>query len=103
MSLSDTGGSQQSRVTPAEEKRRETRYPSDERAIVTLLQSKTVLEAQTLDVSRSGMRIRLAAPLEAGDELRVKIGNTEAFGRVRWCLSLHRPYFDAGIQISVWV
>ena len=98
-SCSDLGG-----VLSAEasDRRREPRYPTDGRTEITVLQTGQTrnLEGRTVNVSKSGLRVRLPEPLEVGLKLRVKFGRVLAFGSVRWCRQLDNGYFDVGIRIG---
>ncbi|MCP5113496.1 MAG: PilZ domain-containing protein, partial [bacterium] len=75
-------------------------YASVEPAVVTLITDGNCVEAETVDVSKSGLRIRLIDPLVVGSRLRVRFGTVIAFGEVRWCRQVHGGNYDAGIQVG---
>ncbi len=83
-----------------DERRTEPRYASVESAVVTIITEGDSFDAETVDVSKSGLRIRITEPLEAGSRLRVKFGTVVAFGEVRWCAQVHGGNHDAGIHVE---
>ena len=83
-----------------DERRSEPRYPSVEAAVVTIITEGSSFEAETVDVSKSGLRIRLEKPLEVGSRIRVKFGTVVAFGEVRWCHQANAGNIDAGIRVE---
>jgi hypothetical protein len=87
-------------VIEADERRKEPRYPSEEPAVVTLLTSGEVLQADTMDISKSGLRVRSMSPLDSGTRLRVRFGTVIAFGQVRWCREVHGSTYDIGILVD---
>ena len=89
--------------TATHERRGETRWPSTEPAILTLRTVKREVEVRLVDLSESGLRIRLMEPVSVGEAVRVEFRNLEAFGEVRWCKQPHQPYYDAGIEIRILV
>ena len=82
------------------ERRSEQRYPSEDDAIVTILTSGSVFQGRTVDISRSGLRVRVTEPLETGSRLRIKFGTTFAFGTVRWCSQVNGVDYDCGILVE---
>lgn len=83
-----------------DERRTEVRYASVESAVVTIITEGQSVVAETVDVSKSGLRIRLMDPLEIGERIRVKFGTVIAFGEVRWCRQSHAGNYEAGIAIG---
>ena len=98
------GNEQQSRdesiQATEDERRSEPRYPSEEPAVITLLVSGEVFRASTVDVSKSGLRVRATTALGIGEKLRIRFGTVIAFGEVRWCRTVHGSNFDIGIQVD---
>lgn len=84
----------------AAERRREPRFPSEESAVVTILASGKVVEATTVDISKSGLRVRAPEPVEVGTRLRINFGTTVAFGSVRWCRQVAGAGQDIGILVE---
>ncbi len=68
--------------------------------MVTLLTSGEMFQANFLDVSKSGLRVRVMAPLEAGQTLRIRFGTVIAFGEVRWRRSAEGSHFHLGIEVD---
>lgn len=84
----------------AEEQRKEPRFPSDLSAILTVLASGNVTEARTVDVSKSGLRVRSPEPVATGERLRIQFSSTIAFGEARWCKDIKGTGYDIGIQVE---
>ncbi len=85
---------------PFVERRREQRIPSD--AVPARLQDETSISmpAHVLDVSISGIRVRVDCVLPVGSEATVYFGSTIAVGQVRFCRRNRDDSFEAGLQIS---
>jgi hypothetical protein len=89
------------KATSTAERRRETRWPTDEAAVLVRLNPGEVVEAQMVDVSSAGLRVRLRDPLAAGEPVRVEFRGKVWFGDVRWLRRLEADLFEAGVAISV--
>ncbi len=59
---------------------------------------RRTVRAQLIEVSLSGLRIRLDRWLADGTQLEVLIGDEHVFGVVRHCVPAHDK-FDAGVLI----
>ena len=82
------------------EKRREARYPTSDPAAVQILNETGQLPATVLDVSRSGVRLRLQAAIPKGAEVKITLQrNVVIFGQVRHCRRCDSG-FDTGVAIS---
>jgi hypothetical protein len=83
------------------ERRREARYPtSDPAAVQILAPDGARVSATVVNVSRSGLRLKLRAPLAKGMRIEVVVVRKCAiFGEVRYC-SRTGDLFFAGIQID---
>lgn len=83
------------------EKRREIRYPTNDPAEVQVLPiDGTRRPATVLDVSRSGLRLELHAPLGRGIQLKITLSDQVViFGEVRYCRRAG-DVFHAGILIQ---
>lgn len=90
---------QQLGLATEDDRRREPRYASDNLAVVTILASGKVVEGRTVDISRSGLRVRTDRVLEKGSRIRIKFGAVIAFGDVRWCRPANGA-FDIGIEVA---
>jgi len=97
-----TAGRRGSVTDETAERRKEPRYPTEARAEVTEFgsQGRRHLEARMMNISKSGLRLRLSEPLVPGARVRVHFGEVLAFGEVRWCRDLCGDAFDAGVKID---
>jgi hypothetical protein len=82
------------------EKRREARYPTHDPAELEIIKGGTGRAATTvLDVSRSGLRLKLEFSVPRGAEVKVVLQrNVSIHGQIRFC----RPFedgFEAGVLI----
>lgn len=86
-------------LEPSSERRRENRTPCD--ALPARLRTEsTSLPAQVLDISLSGVRLRLASCLPVGTSVTLCFSNTIASGKVRFCRANPDHTFDAGLRIE---
>ena len=83
------------------EKRREARYPTHDPAEVEIVKSEaSPIPATVLDVSRSGLRLRLTMAIEKSTEIKITLQrNVVIFGQVRHCRRTGDA-FEAGILIQ---
>lgn len=83
------------------EKRREARYPTNDPAEVEVVNGGTgQLSATVLDVSRSGLRLKLDSSINRGAEVKITLQrNIVIFGQIRYCRPLDGS-FDAGVLIQ---
>jgi hypothetical protein len=83
------------------EKRREARYPTNDPADLEVLKGGTGhFTATILDVSRSGLRLKLDATVNKGAEVKITLQrNIVIFGQIRYCRPLEDS-FDAGVLIQ---
>jgi hypothetical protein len=83
------------------EKRREARYPTNDPAEVEVVNGGTGRSPATvLDVSKSGLRLKLESSINKGAEVRVTLQrNIVIFGQIRYCRPLDGA-FDAGVLIQ---
>lgn len=84
------------------EKRRETRYPTNDPAEVQFLPSTGVgLPAKVIDISRSGLRLELETTLGRGTRIEILIlpRKLVLFGEVRYCRRSGNV-FHAGVLIE---
>lgn len=92
------------RATQVAERRREARYPTNDPAEIQILPWSTAtvaLPSTIIDVSKSGLRVKLATTLARGIriEIMVKPRRLVIFGSVRYCRRLG-PVFHAGVLIE---
>lgn len=83
------------------DRRKEPRYPSDgsARVLVPFLFGPLTFNACVLDVSKSGMRLNISAPLAPGTLVQVELKNLVATGAVRHCRRDEEGY-SMGIQLD---
>jgi PilZ domain-containing protein len=91
-------GSPHSRST---ERRRDVRYPTNDRAQVEVLHANIQhLSALVLDVSRSGLRLGIEERIQPGLELKITLPRQVViFGEVRYCRRVGKE-FHAGVLIT---
>ena len=83
------------------DRRKEPRYPSDgsARVLVPFLFGPLTFSARVLDVSKSGMRLKLSSPLAPGTLVQVELKNLVATGTVRHCRRDEEEY-SMGIELD---
>jgi hypothetical protein len=83
------------------EKRREARYPTNDPAEVDVVNGGIGRSTATvLDVSKSGLRLKLESSINKGAEVKVTLQrNVVIFGQIRYCRPLDGS-FDAGVLIQ---
>jgi CheY-like chemotaxis protein len=82
-----------------EDQRRAVRYRVRESAIVTLchpVESEPVI-GEIMDVSASGMRIRLPRPIYRSSQVQVQVEKAVVFGTIRYSRSIADQKYDVGI------
>ena len=71
---------------------------------VTVTTPKSTLQAETMEISQNGIRIRSQALIRPGTEVTLQIQSSnelKIMGKVKWVFdrfSKGRPYFQVGIQ-----
>jgi hypothetical protein len=81
------------------EKRKEKRYPTNDRVRVFLMPSREEQVATILNVSKSGVQLELATPLPPQAKIEILASDGVAtFGEVRYCHAAG-PVYHAGIYI----
>jgi hypothetical protein len=84
-----------------DERRREPRVPVHAiPARLRLGAGAEPITAQVLDISTSGLRVRVNSPLEAGAEATIWFDRTVATGRVRYCRASGVESFEAGLCLT---
>jgi hypothetical protein len=87
--------------TAVAERRRENRYYTGNcHADILLGGADTSVPGLVMDVSRSGMRVRSDCHLAAQRSVRVRVGNMNVTGWVRYCTSNSDGTFDTGVLIN---
>jgi hypothetical protein len=84
-----------------DDRRREPRIPVD--AIPARLrvgESGDPSAAHVLDISTSGLRVRLHMALEVGSEATIWFNRTVATGRIRYCRASGGEAFEAGLCLT---
>lgn len=90
------------RITISPDRRREPRFATENAVTVHAFGngSVEVLPGHVRDVSRSGLRVRIASQLAAGTNIQVVMGeNVIALGEVRYFVP-QNGFFDHGIAIQ---
>lgn len=84
-----------------DDRRREPRIPVD--TIPARLRAGDSGEpsvAHVLDISTSGLRVRVDEPLDVGAEATIWFDRTVATGRVRYCRASGAASFEAGLCLT---
>ncbi|HVW09474.1 MAG TPA: PilZ domain-containing protein [Bryobacteraceae bacterium] len=84
-----------------DERRREPRIPAG--AIPARLRAGEggePIAAHVLDISTSGLRVRVNRPLEPGTEATIWFDLTVATGQVRYCRENRAGLFEAGLCLT---
>ena len=83
------------------EKRREARYPTNDPAEVEVVKGGAGhFSATVLDVSRSGLRLKINSSINSGAEVKITLQrNITIFGQIRYCRPLDGG-FDTGVLIQ---
>jgi hypothetical protein len=84
------------------EKRKETRYPTNESAEVRLLYTgRDPIRAKIVNVSRSGMRLEVASALPQGRRIEITTSSRKlvVFGEIRYCKGVSGG-FHVGVLIE---
>lgn len=91
----------ESEIDPRE-RRAEPRYESQEPAVVSVLDEPRIrlLAGVTVNVSKSGLRVRIGEEVGVGARVRVRMKQTVAFGEVRWGRRMPDGRFDVGLRIQ---
>ena len=86
----------------AEPPHHEPRFAAHQPAKVTLMDGAKhgLLAGTVLDISRSGVGIRVPALLALGSSLRVEVGNIVADCEVRNCRPNNEGSFDVGLKVG---
>ena len=83
------------------DRRKEPRYGSSgsARVLVPYVSEPQTLSAQVLDVSKSGLRLRLSVPIAPGTLVQIELKSIVASGEVRHCRKDGEEY-SVGIQLD---
>jgi hypothetical protein len=83
------------------EKRREARYPTNDPAELEIVNGTIGrFPATVLDVSKSGLRLKLDSSINKGAEVKITLQSSIViFGQIRYCRPLDGS-FDAGVLIQ---
>ena len=86
---------------PGAEKRREPRFVTNDPAIMQSLNPLTLglTPVQVLDVSRQGLKLRIAQDVLTGSEIQVKLKDLFVLGEIRYCVQMG-SVFLAGILVE---
>ena len=83
------------------DRRKEPRYPTNgsARVLVPFLSEPQTFSARVLDVSKSGLRLKLNTPLAPGTLVQIELKSLVATGTVRHCKKDGEEY-SMGIQLD---
>ena len=84
---------------PSAERRHERRQTCEPIPALVRIDSLSSA-AQVLDISLSGLRLRIDSCLPAGTGITVSFNSTIAIGNIRYCRPNQDHSFDAGVQIE---
>ncbi|SRR6266567_3830764 len=88
-------------AVPGRQIPRQKRIPCNPTCVLVHVQDRdNPLEAQVLDVSKSGFLLRLGSFLCVGACVRVSLGRLIITGEIRYCRENGPFSFDAGLEIS---
>ena len=84
-----------------EQRRRENRFKPNQIVAVRVLgwTPAPLLQATILDLSASGMRLRINAPVPFGASVEIALGTSVAHGRVSRC-EPEQDYYELGLEIE---
>ena len=84
------------------ERRSETRHPSDQPAVVKLLnplQTSGWISASVIEISRGGLRLRTDRALMPGTLVQIRVGGKLVMGEIRYCNPAGEEY-HAGVRLQ---
>jgi len=86
--------------SPSEDRRSEVRFATNDPAAITILQpgNPTHVDGRILDISKSGLRLRLSVALQVGQLIQVRVKGFIALAEVRYCRAISES-FDVGTRI----
>jgi hypothetical protein len=87
--------------TPGAEKRREPRFVTNEPAFMQSLNPLNLglKSVQVLDVSRQGLKLRIAQHVLTGSEIQVELKDLFVLGLIRYCVQVG-SFFLVGILVE---
>src|ERR1700744_561112 len=90
------------RAQGRQNQRKSVRYKVRESAIVTRCNPPDFLPliGQVLDVSATGLRLRIPSAVHRGTQVQVQVEKAVIFGTIRHCQEVSRNAFDAGLVID---
>src|SRR6266853_8365 len=86
---------------PGAEKRREPRFVTNEPAFMQSLNPLNLglMSVQVLDVSRQGLKLRIAQHVLTGSEIQVELKDLFVLGLIRYCVQVG-SFFLVGILVE---
>ncbi len=83
------------------EVRRERRFQCPTAGVLLRITgSHELCEAQVMEISRSGLRLRLPAAVAAGSSVEFDLGRMLITGEIRYCSGSEENSFIAGVSID---
>ncbi len=84
------------------DRRREARIPTDDPAMLQVISpfSSERIVVRVIDVSKSGLQIRLDAPVDPGSTVKVRLKETILFAEIRHCRQISEREYRAGLALQ---
>lgn len=91
-----------SKAATAANRRSEPRFPANAPVEVSITYpvAQGHLAGTVIDISKSGLRLRMDTSLPKSSRVQVKLGEVMVFGEVRHCREVEDGVFEAGIRIE---
>lgn len=84
------------------DRRREARIPTDDPAVLQVISpfSSERIAVRVIDVSKSGLQLRLDAPVDPGSTVKVRLKETILFAEIRHCRQISADEYRAGLVLQ---
>ena len=84
------------------DRRREARIPTDDPAILQVISpfSSERIAVRVIDVSKSGLQLRLDAPVDPGSAVKIRLKETVLFAEIRHCRQISAGEYRAGLVLQ---
>lgn len=84
------------------DRRREARIPTDDPAILQVISpfSSERIAVRVIDVSKSGLQLRLDAPVDPGSTVKIRVKETILFAEIRHCRQVSAQEYRAGLVLQ---
>ena len=90
----------QGEAPEAPERRRDSRVPTDDPAVMRVIRPdcSELSNVRVLDVSKEGLKLLVAQPLDPGSTVQIRLKTVVALAEVRYCVPCGKNY-HAGVLI----